>query len=205
MTLKLYWAPRSRSFRILWLLEEIGAPYERVLVDIHKGEQSTDEYKKINPMAKVPALVDGDASIAESGAICTYLADRFPEAGLAPPIGDSKRGRYLQWLFYSSGGIEAAITQTFMKFEIPSMSAGWGDAERVWSVLEEAVQPGPWLQGDTFTAADVLIGSDLHFVVNQFKMLEGRSAIDAYIARCAARPAYQKALALDQEEGAGNS
>ncbi len=85
MTLKLYWAPRSRSFRILWLLEEIGVPYEKILVDIHKGEQSTAEYKAINPMAKVPALADGDARVAESGAICAYLADKFPGARLAPP------------------------------------------------------------------------------------------------------------------------
>ena len=169
MTLKLYWAPRSRSFRILWLLEEIGVPYERVLVDFQKGEQSTVEYKAINPMMKVPALADGDARVAESGAICTYVADKFPE--------------------------------TFGKFEMPSSQAGWGDAARVWSVLEDAVQPGPWLLGETFTAADVLIGSDLHFVVNQFKILEGRPAIDAYIARCAERPAYKRALELDEGGG----
>ena len=202
MTLKLYWAPRSRSFRILWLLEEIGASYERVLVDIHNGQQSTDDYKAINPIAKVPALVDGDARVAESGAICAYLADRFPDSGLAPAIDDPDRGRYLQWLFYSSGGVEPAITQTFMKFEIPPMQAGWGSAEHVWSVLEDAVQPGPWLLGEKFTAADVLIGSDLHFVVNQFKMLEGRPIIDEYIARCAERPAFQKALSMDQGDGA---
>tara|TARA_R110000868_G_scaffold207285_4_gene456281 strand:+ start:67 stop:672 length:606 start_codon:yes stop_codon:yes gene_type:complete len=201
MTLKLYWAPRSRSFRILWLLEEIGVPYERVLVDFQKGEQSTVEYKAINPMMKVPALADGDARVAESGAICTYVADKFPEAGLAPPPDDPRRGRYLQWLFFSSGCIEPAIAQTFGKFEMPSSQAGWGDAARVWSVLEDAVQPGPWLLGETFTAADVLIGSDLHFVVNQFKILEGRPAIDAYIARCAERPAYKRALELDEGGG----
>ncbi len=198
MTLKLYWAPRSRSFRILWLLEEIGAPYERVLVDIHAGKQATAEYKAINPMMKVPALADGEARVAESGAICAYLSDKFPEAGLAPQFDDPRRGRYLQWLFFSSGGIEPAITQTFGKFEMPSGQAGWGNAQRVWAVLEDAVHPGPWLLGDTFTAADVLIGSDLHFVVNQFKILEGRPAIDAYIARCADRPAYKRALKLDE-------
>jgi glutathione S-transferase len=204
MTLKFYYAPLTRSFRVLWLLEEIGEPYERVHIDIRKGEQSTDKFRAINPMAKVPALTDGDASMAESGAISAYLADRFPEAGLAPPIGDPRRGRYLQWLFFSAGGIEPAITQTFMKFELPSSQAGWGDAERVWSVLEDAVQPGPWLLGDMFTAADVLIGSDLNLVVNQFKILEGKPAINAFIARCTERPAFQRALALDQGDDAGD-
>ena len=113
-------------------------------------------------------------------------------------LDDPRRGHYLQWLFYSSGGIEPAITQTFAKLEIPPSQAGWGDAARVWSVLEDAVQPGPWLLGEIFTAADVLIGSDLHFVVNQFKMIEGSPAFNAYLARCAERPAFKKALKLDE-------
>jgi len=205
MPVKLYWAPRSRSFRILWLLEEIGDPYEKEIVDFRNGAQDKESYRAINPMRKVPALTDGDAKVAESGAICAYLADKYADAGLAPPIGDPRRGRYLQWLFFSSGGIEPAITQTFMKFDIPSQQAGWGDAERVWSVLEEAVTPGPWLLGNDFTAADVLIGSDLHFVVNQFKMISGRPGIDAYIARCAERPAYKRALDLDESEAPASS
>ena len=94
--MKLYWAPQSRAFRALWMLEEAGCPYERVLVDIRKGVQASQEYRAINPMMKVPTLTDGEAVVAECGAICAYVAERVPEARLAPPLGDVDRGRYLR-------------------------------------------------------------------------------------------------------------
>src|SRR5262249_34592954 len=106
--MKLYWAPQPRAGRAVWMMEEAGAPYERVLVDIRSGAQNTPAYHAVNPMEKVPALTDGDAAVAESSAICAYVADRVPEAGLAPPIGDPSRGRYLHWLFFAAGCIEAA-------------------------------------------------------------------------------------------------
>src|SRR6516225_6145346 len=99
--MKLYWAPQSRAFRALWMLEEAGCPYERVLVDIRKGEQSAPAFRAVNPMMKVPALTDGAAAVAESAAICAYVAERVPEARLAPPLGDPGRGRYLHWLFFA--------------------------------------------------------------------------------------------------------
>jgi glutathione S-transferase len=106
---KLYWAPRTRSLRALWVLEEAGVPYERVRLDLSAGEHKSADYCAINPMAKVPALTDGPVAIAESGAICAYVAEAHPEAGLAPPVGDPARGRYLRWLFFSPGCVEQAF------------------------------------------------------------------------------------------------
>ena len=107
--MKLYWAPRTRSLRALWVLEEAGVPYERVRLDLSAGEQKSAEFRAINPMAKVPALTDGTLAVAESGAICAYVAEAHPEAGLAPPVGDPARGRYLRWLFFSPGCVEQAF------------------------------------------------------------------------------------------------
>jgi glutathione S-transferase len=196
--MKLYWSPQSRAGRALWMMEEAGAPYERVLVDIRSGAQNSPAFHKINPMEKVPALTDGDAAVAESAAICAYVAERVPEAGLAPPIGDPMRGRYLHWLFFASGCIEAAFTEKFTKASLPSTSmAGWGSFDRVIGVIEEAVAQGPWLLGERFSAADVMVGSDVNFGINVFKLVEPRPALTAYVARCTARPAFQRAQAID--------
>ena len=118
--IKLYWSPRSRSFTTLWLMEESGLPYERVLTDISTGAQKAPDYLKVNPMGKVPALSDGDAALGEAAAICAYIADRYPETKLAPAVTDPRRARYLQWLFFSPGCIEPAIIQIFTKIEIPT-------------------------------------------------------------------------------------
>ena len=191
--MKLYWAPRSRSFTALWLMEETGQPYERVLTDIATGAQRTPEYLAINPMGKVPALADGDATLAEAAAICAYVAERYPEARLAPPLGDPARAKYLYWLFFSPGCIEPAIVQLATKIEMNPVAAGWGEAQRVFDVLDAAVSKGPWILGDTFSAADIVIGSGLNFAVRMFKMVPPRPSFDAYLDRCAARPAFQRA------------
>ena len=194
--MKLYWAPRSRSFTALWLMEETGQPYERVLTDITTGAQKTPEYLAINPMGKVPALGDGDATLAEAAAICAYVAERYPEAKLAPPPGDPARAKYLYWLFFSPGCIEPAIVQLATKIEMNPVAAGWGEAQRVFDVLDAAVNKGPWILGDSFSAADIAIGSGLNFAVRQFKMVPSRPSFDAYLDRCAARPAFQRAQKL---------
>ncbi|MDB5582586.1 MAG: Glutathione S-transferase [Bradyrhizobium sp.] len=191
--MKLYWAPRSRSFTALWLMEETGQAYERVLTDITTGAQKTPEYLAINPMGKVPALGDGDATLAEAAAICAYVAERYPEAKLAPPLGDPARAKYLYWLFFSPGCIEPAIVQLATKIEMNPVAAGWGEAQRVFDVLDAAVSKGPWILGDTFSAADIVIGSGLNFAVRMFKMVPPRPSFDAYLDRCAARPAFQRA------------
>jgi len=191
--MKLYWAPRSRSVTALWLMEETGQPYERVLTDITTGAQKTPEYLAVNPMGKVPALGDGDATLAEAAAICAYVAERYPEAKLAPPLGDPLRAKYLYWLFFSPGCIEPAIVQLATKIEMNPVAAGWGEAQRVFDVLDAAVSKGPWILGDTFSAADIVIGSGLNFAVRMFKMVPPRPSFDAYLDRCAARPAFQRA------------
>ena len=191
--MKLYWCPRTRSFTALWLMEETGEPYERELIDISKGAQKTPEYLKINPMGKVPALRDGDATLAEAAAICAYVAERYPNAKLAPPIGDPQRAKYLYWLFFAPGCIEPAMVQLATKIEMNSVAAGWGEAARVFDVLDAALEKGPWILGDTFSAADIAIGSGLNFAVRLFKMVPSRPSFERYIDRCAARPAFQRA------------
>jgi glutathione S-transferase len=194
--MKLYWAPRSRSFSALWLMEETGQPYERVLTDITSGAQKTPDYLAINPMGKVPALKDGDATMAEAAAICVYVAERYPEAKLAPALGDPMRAKYLYWLFFAPGCIEPAMVQVATKIEMSPVSAGWGDAQRVFDVLDAALTKGPWILGENFSAADIAIGAGLNFAVRMFKMVPSRPSFEAYIARCVARPAFQRAEKL---------
>jgi len=194
--MKLYWAPRSRSFSALWLMEETGQPYERVLTDITKGAQKTPEYLAINPMGKVPALSDGEAALAEAAAICAYVAERYPQAQLAPPVGDPRRAKYLYWLFFAPSCIEPAMVQLATKIEMSPVSAGWGDAQRVFDVLDAALAKGPWILGDQFSAADVAIGSALNFAVRLFKMAPSRPSFERFLDACAARPAFQRASVM---------
>lgn len=194
--MKLYWSPRSRSFSGLWLMEETGQPYERVLTDISTGAQKTPEYLAINPMGKVPALKDGEVTIAEAAAICAYVAERYPEAKLAPPVGDPRRAKYLQWLFFAPSCIEPALIQLFTKIEVPTSTAAWGDAKQVFDVLDAALDKGPWLLGDQFSAADIIVGSGLNFAVKLFKMVPTRPSFDRYIEACSARPAFQRATVI---------
>ena len=194
--MKLYWSPRSRSFSALWLMEETGQPYERVLTDISKGAQKTPAYLAINPMGKVPALQDGTATLAEAAAICAYVAERYPEAKLAPSLDDPLRAKYFYWLFFGPGCVEPAMVQVATKIEMNPVAAGWGDAQRVYDVLDAALEKGPWILGEKFSAADIVIGSGLNFSVRLFKMIPTRPAFDRYLDACAARPAFQRASAL---------
>jgi glutathione S-transferase len=164
-----------------------------VLTDITTGAQKKLEYLAINPMGKVPALKDGKASLAEAAAIAAYVAERYPKAKLAPPLGDPLRAKYLYWLFFGPGCIEPAMVQIATKIEMNPAAAGWGDSERVIDVLDNALQKGPWILGENFSAADIVIGSGLNFAVRLFKMIPARPSFDAYIARCMARPAFQRA------------
>ena len=194
--MKLYWAPRTRSFSALWLMEETGQPYERVLTDISAGAQKTPEYLAINPMGKVPALRDGDATLAEAAAICAYVAERYPEARLAPP-GRSAAGEIsllavlCARLHRARDG--AGRDQDRDEFRYPRAGA-------MRSVCSTCSIPrwrkGRGLLGDTFSAADIAIGSGLNFAVRLFKMVPSRPSFEAYIERCMARPAFQRAEKL---------
>jgi len=155
------------------------------------GAQKKAEYLAINPMGKVPALKDGEATLAEAAAICAYVAERHPDAKLAPPLGDARRAKYLYWLFFAPGCVEPAMVQIATKIEMNPVAAGWGEAQRVFDVLDVALAKGPWILGDDFSAADIAIGSALNFSVRLFKMVPSRPSFDAYIARCMARsPAW---------------
>jgi glutathione S-transferase len=194
--MKLYWSPRSRSFSALWLMEETGQPYERVLIDITTGAQKRPEFLAVNPMGKVPALKDGDSALGEAAAICAYVADRYRQTKLAPDPADPERAKYLQWLFFSPSCLEPALMQIFTKIEVPASTAAWGSATQVFDVLDDALEKGPWILGDAFSAADIMIGSGLNFAVRLFKMVPSRPSFDRYIDRCAARPAFQRATVI---------
>ena len=194
--MKLSWSPRTRSFSVLWLMEETGQPYERVLIDLSKGAQKTPEYLAINPMGKVPALQDGEVTLAEAAAICAYVAELYPQAKLAPPMGDRLRAKYLYWLFFGPSCVEPAMVQVATKIEINPTAAGWGNAERVFDVLDAGLEQGPWILGENFSAADIVIGSGLNFAVRLFKMIPARPSFDRYIDACTARPAFQRASAI---------
>jgi glutathione S-transferase len=198
--LTLYHAAPSRSSIVRWMLEELGEPYDLHLMTLLKGEQRKADYLKINPMGKVPALKHGDAIVTEAAAICTYLADEFPDAGLNVPVGDPQRGPYLKWLFFAPGCIEPAITdRASPRKEVPHRGRlGYGDFDLVMEVTAKALAPGPYLLGEHFTAADVVLGSTLRWGM-MTKMMPERPEFVAYVERLAQRPAMQRTIALDQE------
>ena len=193
-----YTNPRSRGRIVRWMLEEIGQPYRTEVLD-YATTMKAPAYLAINPMGKVPALRHGDTAVTEAAAICAYLADAFPQAGLAPPPGDRRRGPYYRWMFFGAGPVEAAVTNKAFGFVVPSEregSVGYGNFERVMNVLEKAVSNGDYLVGDHFTAADVYLGSQIGFGL-MFKTIEPRPAFQQYWQRISARPAYARARQLD--------
>jgi glutathione S-transferase len=200
--MKLYHATQSRSTRPRWLLEEIGEPYEIVRLDLAKGEHKTPAYLAIHPHGSVPALVDGELTMFESAAICAYLADKFPDKRLAPPVGTAARGRYYQWLFYCMATLEPPVLQVFMhSSRLPeaerspqAVEEGRKKAAEVTAVLENAVRGKTFLLGEQFTAADVMIGSTLAWA-RSLGLLSGRTELEAYVKRLVERPAYQRARA----------
>ena len=196
----LYHAAPSRSSIALWMLEEIGQPYDIKLVTLSKGENQKPEYLAINPMGKVPALKHGDTVITEVAAICTYLADEFPDKKLNIPVGAPRRGEYLKWLFFGPSVIEPAMTdRAFPRKETPRAAAlGWRDFDLVLDIVSKAVAKGPYLMGDQFTAADIVIGSGLRYGM-MFKLIPERKEFTDYVGRFAARPAAQRAAEKDKE------
>jgi glutathione S-transferase len=198
--LTLYHASPSRSSIVLWMLEEIGEPYDLHLLSLQRNEQRAPEYLAVNPMGKVPALRHGDVIITETAAICTYLADAFPRARLSIPVGDPRRGVYLKWLFFGPSCIEPAmIDRAFPRKEEPRPAMlGYGTFDRAVDVLAQAVAHTPYLMGEQFTAADVVIGSTLRWGT-AFKLLPERPEFSAYVGRLNERPAYKRAAARDKE------
>jgi glutathione S-transferase len=199
--LTLYHAAPSRSSIVHWMLEELGEPYDIHLVSFKKGETRAAEYLAINPLGKVPALRHKGVIITEASAICTYLADEFPRAKLNIPIGNPQRGVYLKWLFFGPSCVEPALWEKAYprKEPAPRAALGFGEFDTVIDVLAKAAAAAkPYLMGEQFTAADVVIGSGLRWGTI-FKLMPERPEFAAYLARLNARPALQRATAKDAE------
>jgi glutathione S-transferase len=196
--LTFYTHPMSRGRIVRWMLEEIGRPYRTELLD-YGTTMKAPAYLAINPMGKVPAIRHRDTVVTEAAAICAYLADAFPEARLAPPPNDRLRGPYYRWLFFVAGPLEAAAANKIMGFAVPEereRMMGYGRFEHVMNALEAAVSRVEYLVGDSFTAADVYVGSHIDFGM-QFGTLEKRPAFERYRQRLSVRPAALRAKQID--------
>lgn len=194
-----YSNPMSRGRIARWMLEEVGAPYHIQWLT-YDGSMKAPDYLALNPMGKVPAIRHGKAVVTEGAAICAYLADAFPEAGLAP--ASDARADYYRWLFFAAGPLETAVSLKAFGIEIPKerqRSIGCGSFEAVMDALSLAVGRTPYITGDTFTAADVYVGAHVNWGL-QFNTIEPRPEFQAYWDRLKDRPAHLKARALDDEE-----
>lgn len=192
----LYTNPMSRGQIARWMLEEVGVPYEAVILDYASTMKGPD-YLAINPMGKVPAIVHDGKVITECAAICAYLADAFPEAGLAPPTTD--RSDYYRWLFFAAGPVEAAVTNRALGFVLPEgrdRMAGYGTFEHATATLEKAVSGPAWICGDQFTAADVYVGAQVDWGL-AFGSIPSTPILEAYAARLRERPAYKRQKEID--------
>jgi len=193
----LYHSPNTRSSGALTLLEELGALYDLKILNMRAGEQRQAAYLAINPMGKVPAIVHGDALVTEQVAIFIYLADLFPEAKLAPPIGDPRRGPYLRWLAFYAACFEPAVVDRSMKRDpAPQAMSTYGDFDTMLNTVVGQLAKGPYLLGDDFTAADVLWGGALNWMT-MFKLVPELPAIMSYVARVTGRPAFVRVRERD--------
>jgi glutathione S-transferase len=188
--MQLYYNLQSRAVIAKWMLDECGVAYEIVPIDIKKREHKTPEFLQINPAGKLPALVDGDSRLFENAAICLYLGDKFPEAKLAPKIGAPERGRYLSLMIYSTSQLEPAMGDALLDVStLPQR--GWTDFETVKDVIEKELDDGPYLFGDWFSAADVMIGS-MFIWKRMWGCPPDRPKLETYVDRLLERPAAMK-------------
>lgn len=198
MAITLLHHPYSRAAGTVWTLEELGQPYELEFVDIMKGEQKSPAVTALNPMGKLPTLMDGDVVVTESAAISLYLADRYASGRLAPALDDSRRGTFLRWIFFAPSVIEPGAYAKMANWEFKPGQAGWGEYDAMMSAIETAVSTKQYLLGDMFSIADVVFGGTLRYMT-RFKMMSPSPAITAYIARLDERPALQRADARNHE------
>lgn len=189
--MKHYCNPLSRAVTTIWMLEELEAPHEQIVIDFAAGENQSPEYRAINPMGKVPTLVDRDVVVTEVAAICAYLADKFPDKGFAPPVGSPERGAYYRYLFVPGTTLEPLFSLTTLGIAHPNpQSAGWGDMPRALATIESMTPDEGWALGEGFTAADVVFGGTLDFSI-RFDWLKPTPKVAAYVERIRERPAYQ--------------
>ena len=188
-----YSSPMSRGRIVHWMLEECGAPYRFEAVSLEKGDHKKPDFLAVNPMGKVPAIVHRGTVITECAAICTYLADAFPQAKLAPPTDSPSRGTYYRWLFFAAACVEPAIIDRMLARPAPERvsALGYGRFEDTLATLEKAVSPGPYILGPQFSAADVYVGSQIGFSI-MVKAIEPSPVLAEYANRVEQRPAYKR-------------
>lgn len=192
-----YHAPQTRSVAIRWLLAELGVPHELKVLNLKAGEHKLPRYLAINPMGKVPAIAHGGTVVTETAAIAIHLADAYPQAGLAPPIGDPDRGSYLRWIVFYGAAVEPALVDRALRREGgPASMLPYGTVDDAIAALSGALARGPYLLGDRFSAADVVIGSGIRYMLT-FKLLPQTDVFTGYASRLAERPALRQSLAED--------
>jgi len=190
--MKHYYNPMSRAVTTDWMLKELDAQHEQIIVDFTTGENNLPDFRKINPMGKVPALVDGGTVVTEVAAICAYLADKFPEKRLAPEIGSVDRATYYRYLFLAGNTLEPAFSLAASGVEHPEpRSVGWGDMPRVLATVEAMTPETGWALGAQFTAADVVFGGLLDFSM-VFNLINASPKVAAYVARIRQRLSYRE-------------
>jgi glutathione S-transferase len=198
MTIRLYHHPFSRASAAVWMLEEVGVPYELEFVNILEGAQKSPEILALNPMGKLPILADGDVVITEGAAIALYLADRYALGRLAPRPDDPTRGTYLRWSLFAPSVVEPGSMAKANAWEFKAGQAGWGTHEAMLDAMESAVKDRRFLLGEQFSMADVIFGGTLRYML-RFGMLEPRPTFTSYAERLDARPASKKAEAINAQ------
>ncbi|MCA9602271.1 MAG: glutathione S-transferase family protein [Polyangiales bacterium] len=206
MTVKLLHHPFSRAANTLWALEEVGCPYELEYVDLAAGAQKKDPVRGLNAMGKLPVIIDGGAVVTEAAAIALYLADRYAPGRLAPALDAPERGAYLRWSLYAPSVIEPGCMAHVNKWEYRASAAGFGTYEEMLDTVSGAIGKGPWLLGETFTMADLIFGGTIRYMT-MFNIIDKRPEYLAYAERLGARPAAQRAQAINarivEERGLG--
>ena len=198
----LYYSPQTRATGTRVLLEELGAPYDLHVLNMKAGEQRQAAYLAVNPLGKVPAIRHGEALVTEQVAIYIYLADLFPEAGLAPALDDPRRGPYLRWIAYYGASFEPALIDKFMNHEpAPVTQSPYSDYETMLGALEAQLSKGPYLLGDRITAADILWGVAFNWTIT-FGLVPKKDVFVRYAERITSRPAFQRINAADNEMAA---
>lgn len=197
MAIVLHHHPFSRASNTVWMLEEVGVEYELKYVDIMSGEQKKGDTIKLNPMGKLPLLVDGDTAITESAAIGLYLADRYAPGRLAPKLDDAARGTYFRWSLFAPSVIEPGSMAKAGKWEFRVGSAGWGNYEDMIATMESAIEGRDFVLGKEFSMADIIFGGTIAYMLD-FKMLEARPSFTAYAERIKARPAYGRSASRNK-------
>jgi glutathione S-transferase len=192
MSIVLYHHPFTRAANVVWMLEEVGVPYELRFVDFTKGAQKSPEILALNPMGKLPVLVDGDAVVTELAAVGLYLADRHAYGRLAPKVDDPRRATYLRWSLFAPSVIEPGSLAKSAGWQYREGNAGWGNHDAMLGAIERAISGGDYVLGDMFSMVDVIFGGTIRYMMG-FKMLEARPAYTAYVERLSKRPAFQRA------------